>query len=370
MIFGSTNQLFFPHITVWGSCFSLGSRRGSRLLRPPSLTSQSHHNSSQLHSSQLHSSLLLTPYFSHPHFSHLTHHILTSHTSLITAPLLTPHLSHHMPFSHLTWHSWPAAASRVAGAVHLSPHNSSQLHFSHLTYHISHLTPQLSRLTQHFSLTIVTAHVKHHYITSHISLITAARSRVAGAVHRASWWSCGARGRRWPAAAFCVANAVHRASWRSCGARGRRWPHSSQQKRKEFPGREQGARTRSNGRRSEFESSFYSTTAPCPNRLRPWDAEWQNGGFMGLLQLLEQWLVKPGKMANCSPSRSTTPTRFTKWKNIWCESKWWRLNLRGISWKELACCMSSPGVRYIRASHVGLSGPFIPISIININMND
>ena len=241
MIFGSTNQLFFPHITVWGSCFSLGSRRGSRLLRPPSLTSQSHHNSSQLHSSQLHSSLLLTPYFSHPHFSHLTHHILTSHTSLITAPLLTPHLSHHMPFSHLTWHSWPAAASRVAGAVHLSPHNSSQLHFSHLTYHISHLTPQLSHLTQHFSLTIVTAHVKHHYITSHISLITAARSRVAGAVHRASWWSCGARGRRWPAAAFCVANAVHRASWRSCGARGRRWPHSSQQKRKEFPGREQGA---------------------------------------------------------------------------------------------------------------------------------
>ena len=30
-----------------------------------------------------------------------------------------------------------------------------------------------------------------------------------------------------------------------------------------------GPRTRSNGRRSEFESSFYSTTAPCPNRLRP-----------------------------------------------------------------------------------------------------
>ena len=28
----------------------------------------------------------------------------------------------------------------------------------------------------------------------------------------------------WAAAAFCVAGAVHRASWRSCGARGRRWP--------------------------------------------------------------------------------------------------------------------------------------------------
>ena len=36
--------------------------------------------------------------------------------------------------------------------------------------------------------------------------------RVAGAVHRASWRSCGARGRRWAAAGFCVAGAVHRAS--------------------------------------------------------------------------------------------------------------------------------------------------------------
>ena len=47
---------------------------------------------------------------------------------------------------------------------------------------------------------------------------------VAGAVHRASWRSCGARSRRWPDAAFCVACAVHRASWWSCGARGSRWP--------------------------------------------------------------------------------------------------------------------------------------------------
>ena len=74
---------------------------------------------------------------------------------------------------------------------------------------------------------------------------------VAGAVHRASWRSCGAwapLGPRLPfawqaqyteppggaaarvgaagaAAAFCVAGAVHRASWRSCGARGRHWGH-------------------------------------------------------------------------------------------------------------------------------------------------
>ena len=54
---------------------------------------------------------------------------------------------------------------------------------------------------------------------------------VSGAVHRASWTSCGARGRRWAVATFRVAGAVHRASrrisrgrrGRSCGAGGRRW---------------------------------------------------------------------------------------------------------------------------------------------------
>ena len=78
----------------------------------------------------------------------------------------------------------------------------------------------------------------------------AAAFRVAGAVHRVSWTSCGARGRRWcrgclsrgkrstqslldelrrvwlpagAAAAFRGAGAVHRASWASCGARGCRW---------------------------------------------------------------------------------------------------------------------------------------------------
>ena len=52
----------------------------------------------------------------------------------------------------------------------------------------------------------------------------AAAFRVAGAVHRASWRRCGARGRRSPAAGSRVAGAIHRASWRSCGACGRRWP--------------------------------------------------------------------------------------------------------------------------------------------------
>ena len=87
-------------------------------------------------------------------------------------------------------------------------------HSSLLTYHCHHscqasltaplLTPHLSRLTHHFSLTIVTTHVKHH------SPLHFSPSRVAGAVHRASWRSCGARGRRWG---------------RGCLSRGRRSIH-------------------------------------------------------------------------------------------------------------------------------------------------
>ena len=123
-----------------------------------------------------------------------THHRSTSHTSLITAPLLIT--THHRSASHTlhraSWRScgardrrWPAAAFRVARAVHRASWRSCGT--------CGRRWP-------------------------------AAAFRVAGAVHRASWKSCGARGRRWPAAACLVAGAVHRASWRSCGARGRRWP--------------------------------------------------------------------------------------------------------------------------------------------------
>ena len=84
----------------------------------------------------------------------------------------------------------------------------------------SHLT-QLITAPNHSS-THHSSHVStHHSSTSRHQLITALL--VAGAVHRASWTSCGAHGRRWAAAAFRVAGAVHRASWTSCGARGRRW---------------------------------------------------------------------------------------------------------------------------------------------------
>ena len=117
--------------------------------------------------------------------------------------------------------------------------------------------------THSHSLTLTHTHSFTHCIDSFLAAFG-----VAGAVHRASWRSCGGclwRGRRstqslleelrrawaplgprlpfaWQAqyteppagaaarvgaagaaAAFCVAGAVHRASWRSCGARGHRW---------------------------------------------------------------------------------------------------------------------------------------------------
>ena len=349
------------------------------------------------------------------HSSHTTHHCTTSHISLIKIPLITtpvltfslmtprvwqaqyteppgprlPHSSLHH-FSHLTHHtmrvagavhraSWPAAAFRVAGPVHraswlpfvwqaqytelpgqaaarvaaagrgcLSCHSSHTTH--HCTMHLSHLTHRTTRVAgavhraswrscvvwqaqyaepwpllargclswheaaagprlpfvwqaQYTQLpgqaaarvaaagprlpSCHSSHTTHHCTTFHISLIKiplittpvltfslmtprvwqaqyraswpAAAFRVAGAVHRASWTSCGARGRRWPAAACRVthhtplitapliishlthhttrvAGAVHRASWRCVAAAGPRLPFLWQAQYTEPPG--------------------------------------------------------------------------------------------------------------------------------------
>jgi len=169
---------------------------------------------------------LLTPHLSHlthhfslttSHSSHLTHHLshLTHPSPLITTPLLTtshsPLITSHSS-SLLTYHchhSCQASLTAPSHLTHPSPLITTPLlttshsplitsHSSLLTYHSCQasltaplLTPHLSHLTHHFSLTIVTTHVKHH------SQLHFSPSRVAGAVHRASWRSCGARGRRW-----------------------------------------------------------------------------------------------------------------------------------------------------------------------------
>ena len=169
-----------PHITVWGSCFSLGTRRAasaSARRRPP-------------------------------HSSHLTHQSTTHHTSLIpphSSQENSSHLTHHS--SHLTHQS-------------TTYHNSSQLHFSHLAYHISH------------RIFLITSHSTPHHTgrAQYTELPGGAAARRGWlscgrrTTHTEPWRSCGARGRRWPAAGFRVAGALHRAFWRSCGARGRRWP--------------------------------------------------------------------------------------------------------------------------------------------------
>ena len=195
----------------------------------PLITSHSsHHNSSQ-----------------HP-FSHLSHHSTTYHTTchshIITQHSSQHYLSHHLSQqSHRGWLSEGAAACFVWQAQYIGPAGGAA-----------------SRV---------------------VAACPAAGVRVAGAIHRAFWRRCCARGRRlargwlscgrrtthslleellraagfrvaraaarvvaawpaytgpsggaaarvvagWPAAGFRVAGAVPRACWRSCCAHGRGW---------------------------------------------------------------------------------------------------------------------------------------------------
>ena len=170
-------DLIFPHIAVWGFCFSLCTRRiRVRVrVRPPRrhLSPLTHHSTT--HHTTCHSHLV-TQHSSLHHLSHLTHHTTThhsstSHTSLITS-LITSHSSHH---------------------------NSSQLHFSHLAYlahHISFIAPHLRRTTQSL---LAELHTEHPGGAA--ARVAAAGPRLpfvwqaqyteppGGAAHRASWRS-------------------------------------------------------------------------------------------------------------------------------------------------------------------------------------
>ena len=114
---------------------------------------------------------------------------------LITAPLLTPHLSQH---------------------------NSSHLHFPHLTYLIftSHITYHIFTSSYYHSKT------HHSSVVNNLpfawSLLGTRLPFAWQAQHTEPPGGAAARGRRWAAAAFRVAGAAHRTSWRNCGAdRGR-----------------------------------------------------------------------------------------------------------------------------------------------------
>ena len=172
-----------------------------------------------------------------PHTHSLTHSLTSPH---LTSPHLTsPHLtSPHLTSPHLT-----------------SPHLTSP-HLTSLTHSHTHTLTHSHTLTLSHSHTLTLSHSLSHSLSLSLSLSHSlthslppvagagavqtaswlpfawqaqyteppggAAARVgaagpqlafAGAVHRASWKSCGARGRRWAAAGFRVAGAVHRASW-------------------------------------------------------------------------------------------------------------------------------------------------------------
>ena len=94
------SSIFFSHITVWGSCFSLCTRRFR--VRPPCRIT-THHNITY----HITTSLVTSQHRS----SHLTHHTTTHHNSS----------QHHL--SHLTHHSTSSHSCTVT--AHSSQHNSS-----------------------------------------------------------------------------------------------------------------------------------------------------------------------------------------------------------------------------------------------------
>ena len=102
-----TTTFIIPYVIVWGSCFSLGSRRFSssfsvRRVLPPH----------RLHNS-------LQPYFSHLTYHSTIHHYQSPHLSqLITASLLIPHLS----YLHFSAPPLQLITARLL-TPHLSQHN-------------------------------------------------------------------------------------------------------------------------------------------------------------------------------------------------------------------------------------------------------
>ena len=193
-------------MTVWGSCFSLGSRRsppasaGFRLplAASPSSRSTSHH----------------TPFISHISSPLISHHLLhfSSHTPHLT-PLITHHSSHtsHHHSSHTT-HLTHVIATLLTPLI--SQHSSQTTHLTHHASHTPHLTALISNHSSHTSQHH-SSHTPHPPLGPRLPFVWQAQytepSERAAERVAAAW-----------AAAFRVAGAVYRAFWRSCGARGRR----------------------------------------------------------------------------------------------------------------------------------------------------
>ena len=211
-----------------------------------------------------------------PHSSHLTHHSTTHHTSLITALLITPQSSQHYP-SHLTHHTSLITALLITPLVNhttLSCGRRSAEPPGEAAARVGAAGPRLAFVWQ-AQYTAPSGGAAARVVAGWPAW-PAADFRAAGALCRAFWRSCCARGPRlalmardwsscgrritqsleellrawspagprlafvwqaqytgsaggaaahvvaaWPAAGVRVAGAVHRAFWRSCCARGR-----------------------------------------------------------------------------------------------------------------------------------------------------
>ena len=190
-------MFFVPHITVWGSCFSLGTRRAA--------------------SASARRRVPHSPHSSQHYSSHLTHHSTTHHTSLITPLVNHTTLSHHSTTHHITPHSSQHYSShhlsitprcRVEGAVHR-------------VWQAQYAGPSggaRSCCARGRRLAFVWQALLRAWSPPGPRLAFVWQAQYTGPAGGAAARVVVA----WPAASFRVAGALHRAFWRSCCTRGRR----------------------------------------------------------------------------------------------------------------------------------------------------
>ena len=198
---------------------------------PPSLPPSLPHSLTPLPPSLPHSLTHSTPSLTHStHLTHLTHSLTHSLTPSLppslpslthSTPSLPPSLTHSLTsltsLTHSLIHSLTQACA-VQRACLLRGRRTTQSLLAELRRAWPPLGPRLP-LAWQAQYTEPPGRAAARVAGAG----AVAAFGVAGAVHRASWTSCGRLAAAGAAAAFGVAGAVHRASWTSCGARGRRW---------------------------------------------------------------------------------------------------------------------------------------------------
>ena len=221
-------HLFFP-TSVWGFCFLPCIPPVARPVRRVRVRVPSANNNYYTDLTPLISQLLISHNSSHNYSSHTTHLTTTHLTQLISH---TTHLTHNSSHTtHLTQlishtiHLTQLISHNSSRTIHLTHNSSHTTHFSdnsshtqlisHNSSHTPHLTDMLlGRRSTQSLLTEVRRglapqwpRLAFAWQAQYAELVTGAAARIGAAV---------------AAATCCVAGAVHRASWRSCGADWRR----------------------------------------------------------------------------------------------------------------------------------------------------